>query len=834
MIARMMRICGLFAICLGAAGAMLLMGNQRFEPRYNRVPVVQDWTHRHMVYSHPKSIIQNLQVQRQSRYTQQFLRRNFSHRPPIGRAPIPRPVRFLPNKPAPNNIHLDWAQVMPGAGYTLGDGVFPAKYTFDVNAAPDCTNDFVVFTTSQAGTGATAIYALNELYTGTCSSVPSTLWAYSVQSHTNGAPVSSPILSLDGTQVAWVEGKGGTATLHILKPYTGGAGTLASPITLTPSASAAAFRACTANSSNQGCLYSIDFANAKDDTGGAGAITPSSPYYDYAYDMIFVGDDAGVLHLFSGIFDGFPAEVSGGSTGWPVTVDTGHALTGPIYDEGSGHVFVGDSAGRLSYVTVAPITFNASGGASWTIAGATSITDPPIVDGTTGKVFVFARTTSGAEVAEADTSLGTQTGPVNVGLSNTVPFHSGVFDNAYYSSDNTAATGNLYVCGNNNFTFPAPIGTVTNVPELYQIPVTNGTIGAATPEFPAATVGGTECSPVSEFYNTTSNADFVFFSVAANGNASGIYGMAAPRVCDGEGCVFGASVTGGTVAIAGEIPASGGASGIVVDNDSNSPGGANIYYSWLGNSSPTYPCDGDTSGTGCTVQVSQLGLGSAGVVVQQDSGDSGGGVTVSTSGLNSNATPGNLILMFSHWDSIGGAMITATASDNGGDTYTALGPAINIGTDIGNDTHWIQAWYAKDISGAPTRFTVTYSATTASISIVDVIEYAGLDQTAPLDTGTYATDTGTGIPDGPNYLMTSAPSGNTTAQYETIIGFFGTQAGSLPYVSGPGFTEELQDATTYVEDMGVSTTGSSYTATATENNPVPYGAIVVGFKNAVQ
>jgi len=42
----------------------------------------------------------------------------------------------------------------------------------------------------------------------------------------------------------------------------------------------------------------------------------------------------------------------------------------------------------------------------------------------------------------------------------------------------------------------------------------------------------------------------------------------------------------------------------------------------------------------------------------------------------------DLILIFSHWD---GAGITATAADNGGTTRTALGPAINIGS---NNTSW--------------------------------------------------------------------------------------------------------------------------------------------------
>ncbi len=807
--ARMMRIGALFAICLLAAGAILLMGNQVPGLRHERVPMVQDWTHRHMVYSKPGTTIRNSQLQQQPRYAQQVLGRRFTPPFPIGRPPIPVPIGFRPKKFV-SDLHRDWQVLMPGGNYSVGDGVFPAKYQFDADAAPDCTHDFIVFTTSQGGGSSTDIYGLNNLYPGTCPTgtipVPNLLWAYHVQSHTNGAAITSPILSLDGTQVAWVEGKGGTATLHILKPYTGGAGTLASPVTLTPSASAAAFRACAANSSNQGCLYNIDLANAKDDTGG-GIITPSSPYYDYAYDVLFVGDDAGALHLFMGVFDGAPAEVTGGSTGWPFTVDAGYALTGPIYDDGSHHVFVGDSSGQLSYVNVTPGTFNASAGASWTIAGATSITDPPIVDGNTEMVFVFARTSSGAVVGEADTSLDSGSQKMaSVGASNVSLFHSGAFDNTYYTSDNSTATGNLYVCGNNGG---------TNQPDLYQIAVTNGTIGAtATPEFVAAT-SSQECSPVTEFYNATDSTDSIFFSVPASGNAA--------TSCAGDGCLFGANVTGGTFQLTGSIPASGGTSGVVVDNDSSIPGGTNVYYSWLGNSTTPvglYGCNGDTSGNGCTVQVAQLGLGSAGLVVQSNYGDGGGGVTSSTINLGKAATPGDLLLVFTHWD---GAGITETVSDNNvGDTYAALGAPVNIGAN-----NWIQAWYAKDCNN-PSSITATFSGKTTSISVVDVIEYSGLDQSAPLDTSTYATNVGIGNP------LTTGVSGMSTADDETIVGMFGAVgSGDFPFSPGSGFTQEVTDPTTYMEDLVVATTGT-FTATATTGGTSDYGGIIVGFKNALQ
>ncbi|HYB62744.1 MAG TPA: hypothetical protein VEH50_14850, partial [Methylomirabilota bacterium] len=159
MMARMMRIGALFAICLLAAGAMLLMGKQAPGLRHERVPMVQDWTHRHMVFSKPRSIIRNSQLERQPRYAQQVLGRRFTPPFPIGRRPIPVPIGFRPKKFV-SDLHRDWQVLMPGGNFSVGDGVFPAKYQFDVDAAPDCTHDFIVFTTSQGGGSSTDIYGL--------------------------------------------------------------------------------------------------------------------------------------------------------------------------------------------------------------------------------------------------------------------------------------------------------------------------------------------------------------------------------------------------------------------------------------------------------------------------------------------------------------------------------------------------------------------------------------------------------------------------------------------------------------------------------------------------
>jgi len=837
MISRIARVGGLSVICLALGAAMLLTGKQIPASSHNRVPLVQDWSHQHMIFSRPSSLIQNLKVQRQTRYVEQVLRRNPTFLPP----PIPRNPGFLPPinrgpvfgrppivnphvvvRQTENQLHADWQVLMPGANYTMGDGVYPAKYTFDTTSA-NCANDFAVFTTSQAGgSTTTTIYALNELYQTTCTAgpVPSVLWAYHVQTGVGGKSASSPVVSYDGTQIVWVEGGSGTATLHFLKPYTGGAGTagsLAVPATPTASGSAADYRACTPTSVNEGCLYSISFANGADDTGASGAITPSSPYYEYAYDLLFVGDDSGALHEFTGIFDGSPAEVT--SSGWPVTVHSGVALTSPVYDDTSGNVFVGDSGGQLSYVAVTPITFAGTLGTSnWQIG--TSITDGPIVDGTSGEVFVFAQSASGAVVGEDNTTLSSganRTGPVVVGSGTAHKFHTGDFDNNYYTSDTGAgaATGNLYVCGY----------TAANIPALYQIGVSGGTISASAPteELLAATAS-TPCSAVTEFYNPNSQTNFpglvttdsLFFSVQASGETG--------TFCVGNGCVYAVSLSGSTATLTGAFNASGGTSGIVVDNYSTSTGASNLYYSWLGNSSATYPCVSDTSGKGCTVQVSQGGLGSLAQAVQGAGSDAGAGKTISNTFFSSPVTANDLLLVFAHWDAALGPPTTASISDSAGDTFTSIdGPVSITETD---DQELFEVWYAKKTLGGGETMTLTLSGASVDISLIEVIEYSGLDNTAPLDVHAFATGLN-------STSLSSGASPTTTATNDTIIGVFGDVQPSSPYTAGPGFTQVFYDSTSMIEQMPVASK-SSYTATATSESAHDWAAFVIAFKDAVQ
>jgi outer membrane protein assembly factor BamB len=84
---------------------------------------------------------------------------------------------------------------------------------------------------------------------------------------------------------------------------------------------------------------------------GSVSDTRSSPFVDYQNDIAYVGDDAGKLHKFIGVFMGTPTEAG---SPWPFTVATGVILTGPVFDSGtSQNIFVAGSDGKLYCVNFA-------------------------------------------------------------------------------------------------------------------------------------------------------------------------------------------------------------------------------------------------------------------------------------------------------------------------------------------------------------------------------------------------------------------------------------------------------------------------------------------------
>jgi hypothetical protein len=474
---------------------------------------------------------------------------------------------------------VDWSTSLGVNNSRLARNVYPAKFSFDINGNPDCTNDFVVFPTSVAGSATQAtIIAYNKLYStqpavgGFCTNNgPGTKWAYR---NTGGTVSSSPVLSQDGAKVAWV---GGNGVVHVLTTGTTGANGTAVNAPAIPGVG------------NNAVLTNVTL------TPGS-AVTSSSLYVDYTDDVAYVGDDSGVLHKLTGIFNGVPAEVATG--GWPVTVNAGVALTGPILDSVTNNIFLTDGSGRLSYVrevnsgpngTCAAGAPPCLGSTVLVISAGTAIADSPIVDSSSGKVFTeTASNGTNAVIVQADTGLN---GPVlggavtvPVGMPDAVnPLHGGDFDNNYF---NNPTSGFYYVCGKS----PA-----NRNPRLYRIGFGAG--GVMNPAPGAATVvlatGRAQCSPATEVFN--SPTDWLFVSVSAN----------CPVI--GGGCLKSFNITAGMPAtFTARSPQKGGTSGIVIDNVSPVAQASSIYFSNEGNPPPA--CGAGPATGGCAVKLTQSGL----------------------------------------------------------------------------------------------------------------------------------------------------------------------------------------------------------------------------------
>jgi len=352
------------------------------------------------------------------------------------------------------------------AGASVQPNMYPAKFSFSTTTA-SCS-DYVVYPTgTQGSTGAASIVAFYDLYPGSsCLASGGTApisWAY----NTGGMVTTSPVLSQQGDQVAFVQvSSTGVASLVLLTPLAGGGRTATLPVTLTSQTSGANYANCTAP-----CMYVIPFGNGKNDTF-------SAPYYSYDYDEVFVGDDSGNLHEFTGVFLGSPQETTTTTvpgTTWPVNVST-LKLSSPVYDPGSGLVFVGDigttgTTAALHSVKASTGVLNATWNGNPSGTGTTmgdAIADAPLVDGTSGTVYAFV-TTSGTYSETGDNAVyGFPTAFTSTTFPGVEPvgtggagyyLYAGSFDNLYYSG---APIGNLYVVGNT--------GTAGGA-TLYQIPV---------------------------------------------------------------------------------------------------------------------------------------------------------------------------------------------------------------------------------------------------------------------------------------------------------------------------------------------------------------------------
>jgi hypothetical protein len=575
---------------LVVASLTLFKAAAPIEARPGRLPMISDWSHRHVVFSQPSSLMQAFRLSQDPRYVRQWIERhsrelveNVEERE-HGRRGIPH--RFFDLEPP---LHRDWSQSLGSSTAKVGQNQYPAKYSFDVTSA-SCSNDFVVFSTSLGSTSQASVVAYSNLYSGCGGTVPSVLWAY----YTGGSPSNSVALSLDGTQIAFAQ----NAKFVVLKWAASSSETVSSPMDLTgagTNVSNASYRGCTAP-----CMTTISLP-ASD--------SASAVFVDYSTDTAYLGDNGGSLHQIAGVFNGTPTE---SGSPWPVVVSSSaQGLRSPVFDSVTGNVFVTDGFGERLYavctssacagvsngsviVNVGTVTdsgpLSGPGACYGGGTGSSGAIPPPILDSAAGTIYIGTGGdgTNATAVIQFPTTVdsthfsqngcGNSEAKIGSGSLSTTVF-AGAFDNLYLTSGSSSSpTGNFYVCGNSS-----------GLPELYQIPITNNSMGSATA---VMTLGSSSvlCSPVTEIYNN--GTDWLFMSVTNSGASSG---------CSSGGCVFSVSVP---TTLGGPLPSSpsaalaapGGASGIVIDN-SVVPGTlatSQIYYSTL------------TSGA--AIQASQSGL----------------------------------------------------------------------------------------------------------------------------------------------------------------------------------------------------------------------------------
>jgi hypothetical protein len=526
-----------FAVVLSLAAG--LCAQEAAAPRHIGVP--QDWSQSHIVFSrdalaqHPDLIYREPRILHQA--MQRWQRPNSS---------VFQGADALPASVS-NSSQRDWNVAL---GAKVVAHMFPAKYSFDPAAAPDCINDYVVFGIAATGVpgasgGQANLVALNNLYVnsagnGFCSgTAPNVLFAYNITTVTGGKISTSPVLSLDGTQIAFVESVPGAspqAIFHVLT-WTPGQGAIKNAAS--PS------------------MTSLTFSPTSN-------CTTSSPWVDYGADVAYVGSDKGIVYKITGVFKGTPTLVT--ASPWPVTVHTNFHLSPPVLDGGRSALMVGSSDGTLYKIntTSGALTPHVVGLKGGTTSG---ITGAPMVDVTSGTTFVVSANGASGSVSSGFSAVLVQVNTATMAEMARAPIGRGssggtnlnlyepAFSNDYY---NDPSTGVIRLCG----TDPAN----TN-PWQYSFGFT-GTTMNTTASFSQLllTSPTARCTGWTEFFNPNigvGGTDFFFFGLTRDCTLAGGAG----------GCV--AETTGNTAATT--VTVNGGPSGIIVDNFSTAAEASSIY-----------------------------------------------------------------------------------------------------------------------------------------------------------------------------------------------------------------------------------------------------------------
>jgi len=545
--------------------------------------IVMDWSTSHVVFPRVGEINALVAVQHDPRaiLSWQAAEREDFHR-------VRGPRHFLP---APTDVNRDWSINLGTGG--VAPTMYPAKFTFDIGAAPTCTAvspaipDYAVFPVNVAGSPTQPnIVAFDNLYSGTTPSngicnraVPppgdsgiaaTTFWSYNITA-AGGKVATSPTLSLDGTKVAFVESGSGVAHFHVLAWKAGDGVDITTPSAqnvLKPVSITSGFAAL-APVAASGTVTDLALGSADN--------TLSSPFVDYTNDVAYIGNDSGVLFRVMNVFCTTSACTGGGTPAPSLDPTWGSSgaltiggsctgkLTGAVIDGGTGHILVGCADGKVYGFTSAGAALTNPSLTVGNGAATGGIVDPLMIDAVNGFLYAVSGASSGGTsvLVQAKTADLSSAVTATLGAGGSFNLHAPSFSTGYFSSVNP--THWLI------YEWALSSGG-TNI-ELYGPTFSAGHIMTGGAPANTIQVGGStpvEFSPTTEFLNGANDQVFVSGLTAASPNFIE-YNMNAflllfPNAFPPVG-VNGATAT-----------ETGGTSGIIVDNTSGSAQASSIYF----------------------------------------------------------------------------------------------------------------------------------------------------------------------------------------------------------------------------------------------------------------
>lgn len=534
------QFCGLVALYLLAA-LSTLCAQETVVPRHMGFP--QDWS-QHQVWFSRDGLLQHPELlNREPRVLHQAMQRWQAPNSNVFLGAANMTTATGNAKPEPRSSGgRDWS-VSLGRSHVSAN-MYPAKYTFNIVAPPDCNRDFAVFGLTVAGTATQAnLVGFNNLYSGPVTSpslcnltAPTVLFAYNITTVAGGKIVTSPFLSPDGTKIAFVESVAGTEAIFHVLTWTAGQGTIAAPAT--PGAAA---------------MTSVVFSTTSSDT-------ISSPWMDYNSDIAYIGSDNGFVYKITGVFLGTPTLVSG--NGWPATAGTAR-LTSPVLDTQLNFLLAGSGDGNLYRID----TTNPANVSSLAVGKKgrpySAIEAAPAVDVTNGTTFVVdANDGTSAVLVQVATSSLTPMAKARIGAGGTAAaagtamfIYEPAADDAYFTSP---ASGNIRLCGTNP-------NVNTTEPWQYAFGFTGSimnTSSSFSQQLPGSTA--TRCTGWTEFFNPNigGGTDFFFFGLTQDCTGAGTSGCVVERLSDTS--LLTANLNGGPT-------------GIIVDNDSPAAQASSIY-----------------------------------------------------------------------------------------------------------------------------------------------------------------------------------------------------------------------------------------------------------------